>query len=119
MIVIVCKSRLFGTDLLEIAGGYGAVSAVLCTQASGLSDVLSELSSILVSNSASVVLYEPSCFIDPAPFKKLSPATHFIVLSAPGDENSIRTALLHGANAVVNKPVNREELDGVLALVAQ
>ncbi|HOC28623.1 MAG TPA: hypothetical protein PKH40_02975 [Treponemataceae bacterium] len=119
MIVIVCRTRLFGADLLELAGGYGSVRNVLSTQDGSISEVLSELSSILVSHNIRTVIYEPSCFIDPAPFRTLSPSTRFIVVSAPGEETSVRTALLYGANGVIFKPVRQDELDGVLTLVAQ
>jgi hypothetical protein len=73
----------------------------------------------LHDNDVSLVLYEPRFFIDPSPFRIISPRTRFIVLSGPGDEQSTHSALISGACAAIEKPLIPQDVHGVISLVSR
>lgn len=76
------------------------------------------LSSLLSNRRVSVVFYEPSFFIDPAPYRKISPSTRFVVLAGPGEESEGLRSLSYGASAFLGKPVDESSVHGVFRLVS-
>lgn len=115
MIAIVCRSSYLASTM----------SAMLCGERSmwfGTDDTMPDprrrLSDALVKNRVSVVFYEPSFFVDPAPYRTMSPSTRFVVFVGPGEESSGRDALAFGAAAMLAKPVDTGAVNGVFQLVS-
>lgn len=117
MKVIVCKSRLLATELALFTGVEETL--VFSSDENQASDLSQWLSVCLRKNIISLVVYEPLFFVDPSPFRLISPLTQFIVLSSPGDEQNTQTALVCGACAVIDKPLVEDDVRGVLSLVTQ
>jgi len=108
MILVLCRSGLFFDTLRSMAGGgdflrfhEGNLSAFTVAVAESKPDL---------------VVYEPSFFVDPAPYKLASPKTRFIVVGNPGDEDRTDEALRQGAVAALHKPLVPSETLSVLAL---
>lgn len=112
MTAVLCRSAMLASELSAIIGAGD-------TAVFGGSDHVARLLDCLRKNPVSLVIYEPLFFVDPSPFRAVSPGTRFVVLSAPGDEEKTRTALACGACAVIDKPLIAQDVRGVLALVSQ
>lgn len=119
MITIVCKSELLASELTAISGATKTIVFPYHDSTGDESYPVQWLSDCLKKNLVSIVLYEPHFFIDPSQFRSISPKTHFIVLSSPGDEHTTQTALVCGACAVIDKPLTEQDVRGVLSLVSQ
>lgn len=109
MIMVLCRSEHFFSTLRA----FWDSSDLIRLEAEDLAGIMARVA----SEKPSAVVYEPSFFIDPAPFRIVSPATKFVVLGAPGDEQRTEEALRYGAAAVMHKPLVEGEVRGVLALV--
>jgi len=114
MTTILCKSPFLAS---ELSGFTGADTQAFCPQI--IDAFESWFRKYLIENKVSLVLYEPRFFIDPSPFRTISPSTRFVVLSGPGDEQSAHTALISGACAVIDKPLIAQDVYGVISLVSR
>lgn len=114
MIAIISRSSYLASSLSCMLG----TDAAVCPASSDNSRHHQWLSSVLVEKRVSVVFYEPGFFIDPAPFRKLSPATRFVVMASPGEEEAGINALSHGAAAMLGKPIDNNAVNGVFQLVS-
>ena len=115
MTTILCRSAFLAEELARFAAPESTMaysSGVPVSPEQWLSDCLRD-------NAVSLVLYEPRFFVDPARFRAISPRTRFVVLASPGEEEDTQTALVCGACAAIGKPLNAQEIRGVLSLVAQ
>lgn len=117
MTTIVCRSAFVAAELALMTGQDNAI--VYTGASSHGQSPESWLSLLLERNSVSVVFYEPSFFIDPAPYRTISPETVFVVLAGPGEEETAREAMVRGACAVIGKPLNSQDVSGVLSLVSR
>lgn len=116
MTTIVCRSAHLASELASLSG---AADAAICPNGSGSDSPDVWLSRTLAKNSVSVVFYETSFFVDPAPFRTISPGTSFVVLAGPGEEQAARRAMVCGACAVIGKPLVQRDVDGVMSLVSR
>jgi hypothetical protein len=116
MMTIVCKSAHLASELATMVR---AADSAICPTGSGCDAPDVWLSRTLAKNAVSVVFYEPSFFVDPAPFRTISPGTSFVVLAGPGDEQDARRAMVCGACAVIGKPLVPQDVDGVMSLVSR
>ncbi len=113
MIAILCKSDALGKELARISG-----SDPSCLRGPDQVPPLALwLPELLGKNPVSIVFYESCFFVDPAPFRSVSPDTRFVFLSDPEDQDSARRALACGASAVIAKPFTEQDVLGVLSLV--
>lgn len=108
MIFVLCRSEFFFKTLASMAPGeefcrFPGVD--LAAFAVELERIKPELA-----------VYETSYFVDPAPFRLVSPATRFVVAGDPGDERRTDEALRYGAVAALQKPLVAGETLAVLAL---
>ncbi len=110
MIAVLSKSRNMQLVIQELFP-----ERTIVNSSSELND--NWLASILRNGQVSLVVYEPSFFIDPSQWRSISPATGFVVLASPGEENGAFQALRHGAAAVIHKPFIPAEAQKILALV--
>ena len=115
MIAIVCRSAYLASTLAGILSGERVVR--FAPEDTG-HDVRSWLSGTLMGNRISVVFYEPSFFVDPAPYRSMSPSTRFVVLASPGEESAGNDALAFGAAAMLAKPVEKNAVSGVFQFVS-
>lgn len=114
MIAIICRSEHLASS---IAGMLPREHAQWCTP--GMQEEPGQwLASLLSQRPVSVVFYEPSFFIDPAPYRHISPATRFVVLASPGEESEGLRSLSYGASAFLGKPVDESSVHGVFQLVS-
>ena len=113
MTTILCRSHYLAA---ELAGITGTDTQVFCPQIHDTFEIW--FGKHLSENEVSLVLYETRFFIDPSPFRTISPSTRFVVLSGPGDEQSTQTALISGACAVIEKPLIAQDVYGVISLVS-
>ena len=120
MTTILCRSGFLAEELKRFTGPEPTISWPAGGETVG-TEVSPEqwLSACLREYAVSLVLYEPRFFVDPARFRAISPRTRFVVLSSPGEEEDTQTALVCGACAAIGKPLNAQEVRGVLSLVAQ
>lgn len=109
MIMVICRSKLFYATLKALSGA-GEIKRLD-------TDDLAVITARIASEKPVVVVYEPSFFIDPAPYRLVSPATKFVIVGAPGDEDRTGEALRYGASAILHKPLVEGEVRGVLTLV--
>ncbi len=116
MIGILCRSTYLSSFIAE-RSGQGAAVLPEDRTASGMMPAKNWLVSCLTERDVSVVLYEPRYFIDPSCFRQISPKTRFVVLSGPGEEAQAKKAMSCGACAILAKPVDERDLEGVLSLV--
>jgi len=116
MMTIVCRSANLASELASLAG---AADTAICPIDSVNDSPDAWLSRTLSKNSVSVVFYEPSFFVDPAPFRTISPGTSFVVLAGSGEEQDARRAMVCGACAVIGKPLIPRDVDGVMSLVSR
>jgi hypothetical protein len=126
MTTILCRSGFLAKELARFAGPESAIAWPAGDETFGRPNaghptVSPEqwLSDCLREHNVSLVLYEPRFFIDPARFRAISPRTRFVVLASPGEEDDTQTALVCGACAAIGKPLNAQEVRGVLSLVTQ
>ena len=115
MIAIVCRSAYLSSTL---AGMLSGVRAVRYAPEGTGNDMRNWLTDTLKGNRISVVFYEPAFFIDPAPYRSMSPSTRFVVLASPGEESAGNDALAFGAAAMLAKPVEKNAVSGVFQLVS-
>lgn len=118
MTIIVCKSLFLAREIASITGPDKTLICPISVETEKVEEIGTWLADCLYNNRVHTVLYETRYFIDPAQFRFISPNTNFIVLSSPGDEQNIQTALVHGACAFIDKPLTAQDVRGVLALVA-
>lgn len=116
MIGILCRSTYLSSFIAERAGMRAAILPEDRTEG-GMMPAKNWLVSCLTERNVSVVLYEPRYFIDPSCFRQISPRTRFIVISGPGEEAQAKKAMTCGACAILAKPVDERDLEGVLNLV--
>lgn len=116
MIAVVCRSSFLASF---ISGMLPSEEVVSCQDIHAVEDTIQWLSRLLYEKTVEYVLYEPAFFVDPSPFRTTSPATSFIVLTSPGEENSGTTALACGATALLAKPVDEKTVYGVFHLVSK
>lgn len=116
MTTIVCRSSYLASELASLTGSSGSA---ICPVSGNCESPEVWLSRTLANNRVSVVFYEPGFFVDPAPFRTISPATSFVVLAGPGDENDAHRAMVCGACAVLGKPLVPRDVDGVMTLVTR
>jgi len=114
MTAILCRSQFLAS---ELAGITGVDTQVLFP--SSMEKFETWFGKHLYDNEVSLVLYEPRFFVDPSPFRTISPLTRFVVLSGPGDEQSTQEALISGACAVIEKPLIAQDVYGVISLVSR
>jgi hypothetical protein len=115
MTTILCRSG-FLADELALVTGPESTLAYSRSAGRGISPE-QWLSDCLRTYPVFLVLYETRFFVDPARFRAISPRTRFVVLASPGEEDTAQAALVCGACAVIGKPLNAQELQGVLSLV--
>lgn len=115
MIVVICRSAFLASS---IAGMIPTEQVVWTSKNSSHEDTMQWLASLLCEQNIGLVIYEPSFFVDPSPFRKKSPATSFIVLTSPGEETTGTEALACGAAALLAKPVDVNAVHGVFRLVS-
>ena len=118
MIAILCRSACLASELAEMAGEKKTLAHATIPESAAVSPA-AWLEEALRSNSVSTVLYEPRFFVDPSAFRAISPKTRFIVLASPGEEDETRSALIHGASAIISKPVTAQDVRGALTLAQQ
>jgi hypothetical protein len=111
---ILCRSHFLASEIASLSAPGSALVLPPAVPEEGAADWLSEC---LKANRVSVVFYEPLFFIDPAQFRRISPDTRFVLLAGPGDELSAREALVCGAAAVLDKPLEAQDVRGVLSRV--
>ena len=111
---ILCRSLFLASEIASLAAPGSALVLPPALADEGAGDWLSEC---LKAHRVSVVFYEPLFFVDPAKFRRISPDTRFVLLAGPGDELSAREALVCGASAVIDKPVEAQDVRGVLSRV--
>lgn len=112
---ILCRSPFLASEIASLAAPDSALVLPQATPERGAGDWLSER---LKEHRVSVVFYEPSFFVDPAQYRHISPDTRFVLLAGPGDEVSAREALVCGAYAVLDKPLDARDVRGVLGRVS-
>ncbi len=115
MIAIVCRSAYLASSMSAMLS---AEQALWHVPDDTHTDPGAWLSAALLENRVSVVFYEPSFFVDPAPFRRMSPSTRFVVLAGPGEESAGNDALTLGAAAMLAKPVEKKAVNGVFQLVS-
>lgn len=114
MIAIVCRSEHLASS---IAGMVPVEHAQWYAQ--GVREEGEKwLAALLSKKQVSVVFYEPFFFVDPAPYRIISPSTRFVVLASPGEESEGVRSLSCGASAFLGKPVDESSLHGVFQLVS-
>lgn len=120
MTTILCRSGFLASELARLAAP-GPTMAYPAEDGSSGETVSPEqwLSACLREHTVSLVLYEPRFFVDPARFRAISPSTRFVVLASFGEEEDTQTALVCGACASIGKPLDAQEVRGVLSLVEQ
>lgn len=116
MIGILCRSTYLSSFIAKRSGMRSTVLPEDRT-VGGMMPAKNWLVACLTESDVSVVLYEPRYFIDPSCFRQISPRTRFVVLSGPGEEAQAKKALSCGACAILSKPVDERDLEGVLSLV--
>lgn len=118
MIAVICKSACLAAEIQAMAGAEQTV--VYTAPASNEKDgeYSAWLEDRLRRYPVSVVFYEPAFFVDPSHFRAIRPEARFVILSSPGDESAVRTALTCGAAAMLEKPVDQKDVRGVLSLVS-
>ena len=114
MTTILCRSQFLASELAGIIG-VDTQSIIPPSR----EQFESWFGKHLHDNKVSLVLYEPRFFVDPSPYRTISPCTRFVVLSGPGDERSTETALISGACAVIEKPLIAQDVHGVISLVSR
>lgn len=114
MIAIICRSAYLASAIAVMLPGEDVQRCTAATSAEGAR----WLAALLSGTTVSVVLYEPCFFIDPAPYRSMSPATRFIILAGPGEEPEGLRALSCGAAAFLGKPFDTSAINGVLKLVS-
>ncbi len=108
MILVLCRSELFFETLKSFAAGESL------TRFPG--DDLQAFAAEIADKKPEIVVYDPSYFVDPAPFRLVSPSTRFVVTADPGDEGRVGEALRYGAVASLGKPLVAGEATTVFAL---
>jgi hypothetical protein len=116
MKTIVAKSAFIASELARMTGD--ADTSIFNSSVACDADASTWLSSILSANRVSVVFFETSFFVDTSRFREISPKTRFVVLSGEGEESDAEAALLHGACAIIGKPLYECDVSGVLSLVS-
>jgi hypothetical protein len=114
MTAILCKSDALGKELARLSG---SETPCLC----GMDQIASSgewLRNCLDKKKISTVFYEASFFVDPAPFRELSPDTKFVLVFSQDEQSKARQALACGACAVLAKPFTEQDVCGVLSLVS-
>jgi hypothetical protein len=130
MTLIICRSACLASELAGIAGSNEVLFYGTREPGSAIQEKRADPDEVdpecerwlrerLLSGTVSLVLYESRFFVDPAAFRALSPATRFVVIGAPGDEQNTREALACGAAGAIEKPVDFGNARGVLALAVQ
>ena len=119
MIAILCRSACLASEIEEMAGDEKTLAYAAIPEGVDAVSYVAWLEEALRNNAVSTVLYEPRFFVDPSVFRAISPKTRFIVLASPGEEDDTRSALMHGATAVISKPVTAQDVRGVLTLALQ
>ncbi len=114
MIAIICRSAHLASSIADMLPFEHARQYTPEAE----TDAGTWLASLLSARNISVVFYEPSFFIDPAPYRKISPATRFIVVAGPGEEPDGIRSLSYGASAFLGKPVDESSVHGVFRLVS-
>lgn len=120
MILVVCKSELLAQDILHLAEEDNQQALCLSLSSSqNLTDLISVIKNYLLTNTINIVFFDAACFLDPGPFKILSPLTNFVFIAGMGEEYNVKKALMYGVSAIVNKPLQLGELTEVISLVSQ
>lgn len=117
MIAILCNSPYLSTEIASCA--HPLFSVLFPTNSSEflLEDHAKWLSSCLIKNEISMVFYESRFFVDPSYFRSLSPNTNFVLISSYGEDSLIQEALVCGATAFIQKPIQMPEVDRIFSLV--
>lgn len=120
MTTILCRSGFLAKELTRFTDPEPTIAWPGISETSGTGASPEQwLSACLREYAVSLVLYEPRFFVDPSRFRAISPGTRFVVLASPGEEEDTQTALVCGACAAIGKPLNAQEVRGVLSLVTQ
>lgn len=119
MTVLMCKSAFFSRELADLAGE----KEIICFHdAEDTSETYTPedwLSECLSRHNVTVVMYESRFFVDPAPFRRGSPNTRFVIISGPGDETNTEQAFVCGACAAIEKPITAQDVQGVMSFVSR
>ncbi len=118
MIAVICKSACLAAEIQAMAGTEKTVVFTADTSNEKAVEYSVWLEDCLRNYPVSVVFYEPSFFVDPSRFRAIRPQAQFVILSAPGDESDVRSALTCGAAAMLEKPVDQKDVRSVLSLVS-
>ena len=118
MIAVLSRSRFLADEISLNIAGRKVLSCLSAISEDSTAESLSWLRGTLSSSNVFAVFYESLYFVDPAPLKSLSPSTHFIFISSPGEEDLVEKALSCGASAFVQKPFSCPDIPGVLDLVS-
>lgn len=116
---IVCNSAFLASEIATLTGPENTLVYAPSGSPPMADSPNQWLSDCLRNNTVSLVLYESRFFVDPSPFREISPKTRFVVLSSPGEEQNVQQALVCGACAVIDKPLQAIDVRGILSLVSQ